>query len=91
MLYIMFQDLLQQSLYDAMRGLQFGDINSQHLTYTSGQLTLINSQMQELMAPESLTDTIKLQRFIDGVMRLKAEKSNPVSARSMAGGDVDLF
>ena len=83
--------LLQQSLYDAMRGLQFGDINSQHLTYTSGQLALINSQLQELMAPESLTDTIKLQRFIDGVMRLKAEKSNPVSARSMAGGDVDLF
>ncbi|MCE2596898.1 chemotaxis protein [Motilimonas cestriensis] len=83
--------LLQQSLYDAMRGLQFGDINSQHLSFTASQLSAINTQLHELMVSENLMDAGKLQRVIDGLVRFKAEKSNPVSASSMASGGVNFF
>ncbi|MCE2572857.1 methyl-accepting chemotaxis protein [Motilimonas eburnea] len=83
--------LLQQSLYDAMRGLQFGDINHQHLNYMAAQLDLLQQQLRQITESENLTNPQKLKNYIENINEFKATRSNPVSASSMASGDVDLF
>lgn len=83
--------LLQQSLYDAMRGLQFGDINHQHLNYMASQLALLQHQLREITELENLTNPHKLKNYIENIKEFKATRSNPVSASSMASGEVDLF
>ncbi len=82
---------LQQSLYDAMRGLQFGDINHQHLNYMSSQLAMLQQQLGELTESENLSNPLKLKDYIENIEKFKATHFNPVSANSMASGEVDLF
>ncbi|QIR14668.1 methyl-accepting chemotaxis protein [Shewanella aestuarii] len=83
--------ILQQSLHDAMRGLQFGDINSQNLTFTAEQLTQIYEQLTILIKPGSMQDETKLKECNERLIEFRNQKHNPVSASSMASGDIDLF
>jgi methyl-accepting chemotaxis protein len=83
--------ILQQSLNDAMRGLQFGDINAQNLSYTAEQLAEVNTQLNILMEPGGLEDEAKMQGCNESLVQFRIQKHNPVSASSMASGDIDFF
>jgi methyl-accepting chemotaxis protein len=82
---------LQQALYDAIRGLQFGDINSQHLVYAAENIGFIQSHLSGLQSSEVLHVNADLHRKLQEMREYREKRLNPVSAHSVAGGDVDFF
>lgn len=88
-------EAIRQQLSDAtaaaIRGLQFGDINGQNLTYTREIIEFIVEQLSEL-SPESAT---RVRENLENYQHSLTEKGqadhNPVSATSMDAGDVELF
>ncbi len=81
---------LQSALNQAIRGLQFGDINSQHILFVIQDIELTKETL--LNTVSSSQDLSKvLQQALQSVNANKEHRSNPVSATSMAGGDVELF
>jgi methyl-accepting chemotaxis protein len=83
--------ILQRSLHDAMRALQFEDINSQQLNYAANFLAFMNETLLENFASGELTDAEKLQIFNEKFKEFNEKKSNPVSATSIESGDIEFF
>jgi methyl-accepting chemotaxis protein len=82
---------LQQALYDAIRGLQFGDINSQHLVYAAENIRFIQSHISGLQQSEVLHVNADLHRKLQEMREYREKRLNPVSANSVAGGAIDFF
>lgn len=82
---------LQQALYDAIRGLQFGDINSQHLVYAAENIGFIQSHLSGLQQSEVLHVNADLHLKLQEMREYREKRLNPVSANSVAGGDIDFF
>lgn len=88
-------EAIRQQLADstaaAIRGLQFGDINGQNLTYTREIIEFVVEQLSDL-TPESVT---RVRENLENYQHSLTEKGqadhNPVSATSMDAGDVELF
>ncbi len=81
---------LQSALNQSIRGLQFGDINSQHLHFILQDLHLIQGLLNDIVNhPDNLS--AKLEQALSEVQSHRQQRNNPVSASSMAGGDVELF
>lgn len=81
---------LQSALNQSIRGLQFGDINSQHLHFILQDLHLIQGLLNDIVNhPDDLS--AKLEQALAEVQSHRQQRNNPVSASSMAGGDVELF
>lgn len=85
---------LVAALHEAIRGLQFEDMSSQNIAYTQNTLRALTPLIAELESLDT-SNTRHINRFIDHVSEYQQERAarrnNPVSASSMAGGDVDLF
>lgn len=82
---------LQQALYDAIRGLQFGDINSQHLVYSAENIGFIQSHLIDLKTSEIVHINADLHNKLDEMRNYRETRLNPVSASSVEGGEIDLF
>lgn len=82
---------LKSAIYDAIRGLQFGDINSQNLIFTAGTLELLEQWLKEFDKSDKQQSVDTLHRKFDEIKQWRSGRSNPVSASSMTAGDVDLF
>jgi len=82
---------LQQALYDAIRGLQFGDINSQHLVYAAENIGFIQSHLAGLQNSDVLHVNADLHRKLQEMRAYREKRLNPVSAHSVTGGDIDFF
>lgn len=81
---------LQSALNQSIRGLQFGDINSQHLHFILQDLHLVQGLLNDIVSnPTDLS--VKLEQALVQVNSHRQQRNNPVSASSMAGGDVELF
>ncbi|TKB01923.1 chemotaxis protein [Alteromonas portus] len=88
-------EAIRQQLADstaaAIRGLQFGDINGQNLTYTREIIEFVIEQLTTL-SPESAS---RVRENLENYQHSLTEKGqadhNPVSATSMDAGDVELF
>jgi methyl-accepting chemotaxis protein len=83
---------LDAALGNAIRGLQFGDINGQNLQFTLDTLTFLRSHI-ETISIDNLTSAIEeVHSHLDN-MRARKENAghNPVSATSMEAGEIDLF
>jgi methyl-accepting chemotaxis protein len=88
-------EAIRQQLADstaaAIRGLQFGDINGQNLTYTREIIDFIVLQLSEL-SPESATKVKdNLANYQISLTEKGQADHNPVSSTSMDAGDVELF
>ncbi|OLF73291.1 chemotaxis protein [Alteromonas sp. W12] len=88
-------EAIRQQLADstaaAIRGLQFGDINGQNLTYTREIIDFIVLQLSEL-SPESATKVKdNLANYQVSLTEKGQADHNPVSSTSMDAGDVELF
>lgn len=83
--------ILQRSLFDAIRGLQFGDINSQNLVFTADTLQSVESWLAEIESNDMQHTLDSLQRKLEEIKKWRQNHSNPVSASSMTAGEVDLF
>lgn len=83
--------VLQQAMFDAIRALQFGDINTQHLMHCQQSLEQIAEFTLQLTAHHVLEDSVGVNHKLQQLIAFRQQRSNPVSANSMAAGDVDLF
>lgn len=82
---------LEDNLGIAIRGLQFGDINGQNLDYTRECLAFIREQLSSVDTNNIEDVVLQIRAQLESIEKRKQEKHNPVSADSMAAGEVDLF
>lgn len=82
---------LDAALGNAIRGLQFGDINGQNIQFTLDTLTFLRTHI-ETISLENLTGAIEeIHHHLEGMRARKDNAHNPVSATSMEAGEIDLF
>ena len=85
---------LVHALHEAMRGLQFEDMSTQNIHYSTDTLRLLEpiAHAMEVGAKNlqgvnsSLDEQLKYYQ-----KKINARKQSPVTASSMASGDIDLF
>lgn len=81
--------MLEQSIYSAIRGLQFGDINSQHLQFVCKDLDIIGETLSAVKADDDINQRMAIAK--EQIHAHRQKRSNPVSSDSMASGDIELF
>lgn len=82
---------LNDSINTAIRGMQFGDINGQHIQYTQDMLKFILEQLATLNATNIESFVRALNEYQKGLAQKGKNDHNPVSATSMDAGEVELF
>ena len=82
---------LDNALSEAIRGLQFGDINGQNLDYTKNAITFIKDHIADLSLNNLNKTMDELSEHVAKLKQRKKDRHNPVSATSMQAGDIDLF
>ena len=82
---------LDESINAAIRGMQFGDINGQHIQYTQDMITFILEQLATLNANNIDSFVSALNEYQKGIAAKGKNDHNPVSATSMDAGEVELF
>ncbi|MDF2177091.1 methyl-accepting chemotaxis protein [Aliiglaciecola sp. CAU 1673] len=82
---------LEEALHQAIRGMQFGDINGQNLLFIKDTLALVHKHLAELgqTEPQALAD--QFHQLLEQIRRRQDGRRNPVSSSSMSSGDVELF
>ena len=82
---------LDKALNNSIRGLQFGDINGQNLTYTKETLRFVKDQLQDLRNKDvdEIVDT--LHNYQQKMKQRVNVDHNPVSQSSVEAGEVELF
>lgn len=82
---------LEHTLFEAIRGFQFSDINSQHLLHTAKNIAFLQDQLSDLKSigiEHANRDSIAT---LENVRSYRKNNPNPVTVISSAGGDIDLF
>jgi len=82
---------LDESINAAIRGMQFGDINGQHIQYTQDMIKFILEQLATLDANNIERFVSALNEYQKGLAAKGKNDHNPVSATSMDAGEVELF
>jgi methyl-accepting chemotaxis protein len=82
---------LDDAINNAIRGMQFGDINGQHIDYTKDIVKFIIERLQQL-EPENLEAfASELKAYQQALAQRGKTDHNPVSATSMQSGEIELF
>lgn len=85
-------DRLDSTLNAAIRGLQFGDINSQNLHFTIEELEIVRNHLRDISEPSQLVQlSHNYDSFIAELREARKPRSNPVSSGSVDAGDIELF
>ena len=82
---------LQNAINQAIRGLQFGDINGQHLQYIIDVMAFISSHFTFNNSAELQALLTEYQSYFNKMRNKRQSIYNPVSASSMDSGSVELF
>ena len=82
---------LSDATNSAIRGMQFGDINGQNLTYTREIIDFVVAQLNDLNAQTAQQVKENLANYQVSLKDKGQADHNPVSATSMDAGDVELF
>lgn len=82
---------LDDSINAAIRGMQFGDINGQHIQYTQDMVKFILEQLATLNANNVDKFANALTEYQKALAAKGKNDHNPVSATSMDAGEVELF
>lgn len=83
------RQLIESNLNDAIRCLQFGDINSQNLTYTIETLELFTQLFESLMSVSTDIESAKQQ--FESLQQKRSRQANPVSSHTITAGSTELF
>lgn len=81
---------IQQALYDAIRGLQFGEMNSQSLMRTADHIVFMQQHLAGLNQSDVLQLTLNLQSKLHDIREFR-EKRLHSSATNTTAGDIDFF
>jgi len=79
------------ALNNSIRGLQFGDINSQNLIYTKDLLNFVNDQLKATDSDNSNGLNALIEQLHVDIQDRKQNITNPVSSSSISSGEVELF
>ena len=82
---------LNNAISDAIRGMQFGDINGQNLTYTQEMLSFVREQLPIIGSGDVNLAQKNMQEYQDNMRSRSNVDHNPVSANSIDAGEVELF
>ena len=82
---------LDAAIGSAIRGMQFGDMNGQNLTYTEEMLSIVNEQLPLLGQLDTRQVEKNLKEFQSSMKHRSNLDHNPVSATSIDAGDIELF
>lgn len=82
---------LNNAIGDAIRGMQFGDINGQNLTYTQEMLSFVHEQLPLIGSGDVSLAQKNVQNYQDNMRSRSKVDHNPVSANSIDAGEVELF
>ncbi|WP_394223355.1 methyl-accepting chemotaxis protein [Alteromonas gracilis] len=82
---------IDNSVNAAIRGMQFGDINGQHIQYTQDMVNFILEQLATLNANNVDEFSSALTKYQKALAAKGKNDHNPVSATSMDAGEVELF
>lgn len=82
---------LEDALTEAIRGLQFGDINGQHLLFTKETVQFIREHLDAIGERDLDLMIAEFTSYLQTVRDRRYNAHNPVSATSMDAGDVELF
>lgn len=82
---------LEVALSQAIRGLQFGDVNAQSLDSTMNSITFIKEQVAGLSLHNLDNTMSQLSEHVAKLQQHKKEKYKLVSATNKKLGDVDFF
>lgn len=82
---------LESALGQAVRALQFDDINLQNLTFTKETLGYIDELLNILSATDGDVNLEHFHRCLDAYKEKRQNKHNPVSSDNMDAGELELF
>ena len=82
---------LESALGDAIRGLQFGDINGQNLNYTMTSINFLREELENMSYTHISQAIQEIHDYLENMRLRKQDVRNPVSATKMEAGDIDLF
>ncbi|MFQ3236780.1 MAG: methyl-accepting chemotaxis protein [Paraglaciecola sp.] len=82
---------LESALGQAIRALQFDDINNQNLAFTKETLGYVHELLSIASAGQGDTVLDDFNRCRDGFRTKRKEKYNPVSSVGMDAGELELF
>ncbi|WP_284731279.1 methyl-accepting chemotaxis protein [Glaciecola sp. XM2] len=82
---------LDNALSQAIRGLQFGDINGQNLAFTLETISFVREHIEHLTPQNIESISAEMHDYLEKIKSRKRDSSNPVSATSMASGEIELF
>lgn len=82
---------LEVAINNAIRGLQFGDINGQNLEFVGSTLVFLREHLEQVQAAEASTIAQEIHDYLATIKERRYNKQNPVSASSMEAGDIELF
>jgi methyl-accepting chemotaxis protein len=83
--------LLDKSINDSIRCLQFGDINGQNLSFTIETLRFMSSHIKNISATNVDVIISELQKYLDKMHQRRSSSYNPVSSSTMKSGEIELF
>jgi len=82
---------LEVAVNNAIRGLQFGDINGQNLEFVANTLVFLREHLEQVQAAEASAIAQEIHDYLTSIKERRYNKHNPVSASSMDAGDIELF
>lgn len=82
---------IHQALNDAVRSLQFDDINGQNLQFTASSLHFLKQQLIDIKTKDSKQAVEDIRQKLQDIRKYYEIRSNPVTATSVNDGAIELF
>nr|WP_308422510.1 methyl-accepting chemotaxis protein [Bowmanella pacifica] len=82
---------LEEALHNAIRGLQFDDINGQNLQFNASLLKFTHEHLRDLDEADLSTLASELHSYLDKTRVNRQTHKNPVSSTTIQAGEVELF
>lgn len=82
---------LEESIHNAIRALQFDDINSQNIIFTNETLAFLSKELDGLNFNDFESVKNDLQLYSEKIKARQDTARNPVSSTDIESGEIDLF
>ena len=82
---------LEESIFNAIRALQFDDINSQNIIFTNETLAFLSEELDALNFNDFESVKKDVHSYADKIKQRQDTARNPVSSSDIESGDIDLF
>jgi len=82
---------LEESIFNAIRALQFDDINSQNIIFTNETLSFLSEELDALNFNDFESVKKDVHSYADKIKQRQDTARNPVSSSDIESGDIDLF